>query len=225
MDDQEILRLVEENLPWAYSIAERYAESIRHVQVRDLRQEASVALSKAASTYDPAREIPFRAYARACITNRLDSLYWKGQQQAREVTTLDMPAFFDDVNDDTFKDQVPSQEVDVAREAHRNEVRSALARGMATLTPNQREILEARSRGESYQDIALRLGVRRQAVQQAAVRALAQMKVSVEASGVKTAYFMPKADAPAKKSSGCAALLLLVPVMLAIFWVAGAVLK
>jgi RNA polymerase sigma factor (sigma-70 family) len=229
MDDQAILRLIDENLVWAHSIAGGYAESIRHVDVKDIKQEAGVALCKAADTYDPSRKVPFRAYAHTCITNRLDSLYRAGQKQAHEQTTLDAPAFFDDVNDETHKDQIPSQGVDAAREAHRNEVRRALASGMARLTPHQREILEARSRGESYSIIAERLGSSPQAVQQSAARALTQMKASVEAGGIRSAMFMPEVDEserrPQKASSGCAAVLLIIPVSLAIAWIFIAALK
>jgi RNA polymerase sporulation-specific sigma factor len=225
VDDQEILRLIDENLLWAHSIAGEYAKNIRHVDAQDVRQEAGIALSRAADTYDPSRGVPFRAYAHACITNRLKSLYLAGKKQAREQTTLDAPAFFDDVHDDTDKDQIPSAEVDAAREAHRNEVRRALNQGKAKLTPMQREILEAFSRGESYQSIAHRLGSSRQAVQQSAARALAQMKTSVEAQGVSGPMFMPNVEAserpPQKSSSGCAALLVVIPVSAAIIWIAG----
>ena len=37
------------------------AASIRHVDVKDIKQEAGVALCRAADTYDPSRGIPFRA--------------------------------------------------------------------------------------------------------------------------------------------------------------------
>jgi RNA polymerase sporulation-specific sigma factor len=220
MDDQK--RLIDENLVWAHSIAGAYAASIRHVDVKDIKQEASIALCRAADTYDPSRNVPFRAYAHRCITNRLDSLYRAGQKQVHEETTLDTAFFLDDVNDETIKDQIPALEVDAAREAHRNEVRRALAEGMSRLTPNQRDILEARSRGESYQEIGDRLGVRKQAVKNAADRALAQMKNSVEAAGVRSAMFMPSVDSSDKanrKSTGCTAVLLLVPLTLAIVWV------
>jgi len=229
MNDQEILRLIDENLVWAHSIAGAYAESIRHVDVKDVKQEAGIALSRAADTYDPSRGIPFRAYAHRCITNRLDSLYRAGQKQAYEQTTLDAPAFSDDVNDETNKDQLPSPGVDAAREAHRNEVRRALAQGMAQLTPNQRKILEARSQGESYQELAVRLGTTKQAVHQSADRALAQMKASVEARGVSGPMFMPRGEKsegrPQKASSGCAAVLVIIPVSLAIAWILIATLK
>ena len=227
MDDQETLRLIDENLVWAHSIAGAYAESIRHVDVKDIKQEAGVALCRAADTYDPSRGIPFRAYAHACITNRLKSLYRAGQKQAHEQTTLDAPAFFDDVNDETHKDQIPSPGVDAAREAHRNEVRRALAQGMAQLTPNQRKILEARSQGESYQELAVRLGSSKQAVHQSADRALAQMKASVEARGVSGPMFMPEVGEPKpqKASSGCAAVLLVIPVTMAIAWILIVALK
>jgi len=219
MSDQEILRLIDENLVWAHSIAGAYAESIRHVDVKDVKQEAGIALSRAADAYDPSRGIPFRAYAHRCITNRLDSLYRAGQKQAHEQTTLDAPAFSDDVNDETNKDQLPSPGVDAAREAHRNEVRRALAEGMAQLTPNQRKILEARSQGESYQELAVRLGTTKQAVHQSADRALAQMKASVEARGVSGPMFMPRGEGSPKKSSGCATVLLIIPASVAIAWI------
>jgi RNA polymerase sigma factor (sigma-70 family) len=225
MDDPN--RMIDENLVWAHSIAGAYAASIRHVDVKDIKQEASVALCRAADTYDPSRNVPFRAYAHRCITNRLDSLYRAGQKQAQEETTLDTTFFLDDVNDETFKDQIPAVEVDAAREAHRNEVRRALAEGMNKLTPNQREILEARSRGESFREIADRLGVTKQAVKSTADRALAQMKSSVEAAGVRGAMFMPSIDSSDKattKPTGCTAVLLLVPVSAAIVWIIGEVL-
>jgi RNA polymerase sigma factor (sigma-70 family) len=227
MADEQTRRLITESLDWANSIAVAYAASIRHVDVKDIKQEASIALCRAADTYDPSRNVPFRAYAHRCITNRLDSLYRAGQKQAHEETTLDTAFFLDDVNDETFKDQIPAIEVDAAREAHRNEVRHALAEGMNRLTPNQRDILEARSRGESFREIADRLGVTKQAVKSAAERALAQMKSSVEAAGVRGAMFMPsvdKSDKATTKPTGCAAVLLVVPVCVAIIWILGEIL-
>jgi RNA polymerase sigma factor (sigma-70 family) len=223
------MNLSDTTLVWAHSIAGAYAESIRHVDVKDIKQEAGVALCKAADTFDPSRKVPFRAYAHTCITNRLDSLYRAGKKQGHEQTTLDAPAFFDDVNDETHKDQIPSPGVDAAREAHRNEVRRALASGMAQLTPHQREILEARSRGESYSTIAERLGSSPQSVQQSAARALTQMKASVEVSGIRGAMFMPEVGdserRPKKASSGCTAVLLIIPASLAITWFLIAALK
>jgi RNA polymerase sigma factor (sigma-70 family) len=225
MDDKETLRLIDENIAWAHAIAGAYGASIRHVELKDIKQEAGIALCRAADTYDPSRKVPFRAYAHTCITNRLDSLYRAGEKQAHEQTTLDAPAIHDEAIDETPKNQIPSPEVDAAREAHRNEVRRALAHGMAQLTPNQRKILEARSQGESYQNLAVRLGSSRQAVQQSADRALAQMKTSVEAKGISGPMFMPKVDKSPRKSSGCAAVLLIIPVGLVIAWILAATLR
>jgi RNA polymerase sigma factor (sigma-70 family) len=239
MDDKETLRLIDENIAWANAIAGAYAATIRHVDVKDIKQEAGVALCRAADTYDPCRKVPFRAYAHTCITNRLDSLYRAGQKQAHEQTTLDSPAFFDDVNDETLKDQIPSPDVDSAREAHRNEVRRALAAGMYRLTANQREILEARSRGESYREIADRLGITKQAVEAASSRALAQMRISVEAKGVRGAMFMPSVEGSSsdsrsnsgageskgQESTGCTGLLLCILVIVVITGVLIAILR
>jgi len=225
MDDQEILRLIDENLAWAHRIAGDYAKTTHHVDVQDIKQEAGIALCRAADTYNPSLNIPFQGYARRCIVNRLNSLYHAGQQQAHEQTTLDAPAYLDDVNDETEKDRIPSPEVDAAREAHRNEVRRALAQGMAELTPNQRKILEARSKGESYQELAVQLGTTKQAVHQSADRALAQMKASVEARGVSGPMFMPKVNDPPRKQSGCAALLLAIPISLTLAWILIAAFK
>jgi RNA polymerase sigma factor (sigma-70 family) len=221
MDEKEARRLFDESLAWAHSIAGDYAKhSIRHVEIKDVKQEAGIALWRAAETFDLSRDIPFRFYAKRCITNRLDSLYRAGQKQALEETSLDAAVFFDDVHDDTFKDQIPSPDVDAAREAHRAEVRRALAEGMGRLTPNQRDILEARSRGESYREIADRLGITKQAVEAASNRALDQMKSSVEAKGVHSAMFMPSVENESpKKSSGCAAVLLVVPACAATIWI------
>jgi hypothetical protein len=90
---------------------------------------------------------------------------------------------------------------------------------MAQLTPNQRKILEARSQGESYQELVVRLGTTKRAAHQSADRALAQMKASVEARGVSGPMFMPKVEESPKKSSGCAAVLLIIPVSVAIAWI------
>src|ERR1700683_2256473 len=94
-----------------------------------IKQEAGVASCRAADSYDSSRNVPFRAYAHKCITNRLDSLYRTGQRQAHEQVTLDAPVAFDDESSETQKEQTPSPGVDAAREAHRNEVRRALAQG------------------------------------------------------------------------------------------------
>ena len=194
MDNHEILRLIDDNLAWAHRIAGAYAQSIRQVPLQDIKQEAGIALCRAADTFDPSRNIPFLGYAHRCITNKLDSLYGKAQRQALEETILDRAAFPDDLDEETYKDRIPAPEVDAAREAHRNEVRRALAQGLATLSLRQQEILLAWTQGNSYQDIAVVMGSTRQAIQKSASRALVKLRNSVEAKGVSGAMFMPEID-------------------------------
>ena len=193
MDEDEAASLVEANLDWAHSIAAGYAATIRHVDIQDLKQEAALALTLAAQTFDPAYNVPFQAYARRCITNRLDSLYRAGQQRhAYDYIEADeAPA---DEQDDFLNAELPSPDVDPSVEAHRNEIRQALQTGASKLTPNQRDILTAFARGDSYQEIADRLGSSRQAVQQAASRALAQMRGSLEIRGHTGAMFAPRSE-------------------------------
>ena len=218
MDDEEVARLVEAHLDWAHSIAAGYAATIRHVDVQDLKQEAALALTLAAQTFDPTYNVPFQAYARRCITNRLDSLYRAGQQRhAYDYIGADeAPA---DEQDDFLNAELPSPDVDPSVEAHRNEIRQALQTGASKLTPNQRDILTSFARGDSYQEIADRLGSSRQAVQQAATRALAQMRGSLEIRGHTGPMYSPRHESdlhsphPASSSSGCVGCLLIVIAM------------
>ena len=202
MDEKDVISLVEANLSWAQSIAAGYASSIRHVEVNDIKQEAALALTLAAKTFDPSRSVPFQAYARRCITNRLDSLYRVGQKTiAHEQAMSDAAAPFDpqaEADSDSVNDEFPSHVADAATEAHCDEVRQALVAGAANLTPNQREILTAFASGASYQEIASGLGSSRQAVQQAANRAWAQMRAALEQKGHRNAAFMPKIDRPSR---------------------------
>jgi RNA polymerase sigma-B factor len=62
-------RIIEGQLPLAYRLARRYAG--RGEPIEDLRQIAAIALIKTVDRYDPARQIPFAAFATPTIVGEI----------------------------------------------------------------------------------------------------------------------------------------------------------
>jgi len=112
----------------------------------DLESAANEALTRAATTYDPARGVPFSAYARVAINHACSQAIREEYQRCRAFPTSkaeDIP-----LNGPT-RGKDPGEIVHSVREA------------LAALPPQQREILEARNAGMTWLEISVRQGIGR----------------------------------------------------------------
>jgi len=172
----------------AQSVADSF--SIPGWSKGECRNEALIALQKAAESYDP-QEGPFEPFAREVIKNSLINAYKKAKLDcSREVTTLDQAIGDSEetlFSKDTIEDMGPSP----ALEAERNDIRNALKEGFLQLTPIERSTLELFTSGKNYAEIARERGVSLQAVRQTIESGKSKLRPFLVARGIACARFLP----------------------------------
>lgn len=160
--------------------------------IDESEQEARIALWKAANFYEPAKG-EFVPFASTVIRNHLRNVYDKTKRRSVEVTALDVPAVNqEDTDGESLKEtSILSPDPSPLLEAERNDIRSALRDGIASLTPSQQEALQSYADGNNYADIAREKGVSKAAVRQMVQRATDQVRPEILCRGVSGISFMP----------------------------------
>ena len=182
--------LIESHLWLAEAIGKRYF-NIRAQTEGDILQEARLALTKAASKYNP--EIgPFKAYAATAIYFHLNDLYREELLRANLRIDPEAPLSSGSPESlETLLDQLPACEVGPVREAERNDIRRILARCRKQLSLPDRQILEMRMEGLTYKDIAHRINVSAPAAHKRVQKALESIKPGLLEHGINGPQFMP----------------------------------
>lgn len=141
-----------ENVGLAVSIANEY-RNIPGVEIGDVVGEAKTALMKAARGYDATRAEPFSAYAGAAIRNRLNDLFGReSKYQSQTETSLDEPAH--EGEGETRGQAIPGASGEsVTAPVDKQETHKALMDAINGLAERPREILMARLRGKTLEDI------------------------------------------------------------------------
>ncbi len=185
--------LIEHHLWLADAIGKRYF-NIRAQTQGDILQEARLALTKAARTYNP--EIgPFKAYAATVIYFHLNDLFKKELSKANLRIDPREPLSSDCTDSsETLLDQLPAREVGPVREAERNDIRGILAQCRERLSLPDRQILEMRMEGLTYDDIAHRTNVSAPAAHKRVQKALESMKTELRDHGINGPQFMPASE-------------------------------
>lgn len=184
-----------QNIGLAHIIARRFHATLSELDYEDVASEATRALVKAAETFD-LKKAKFTTYAATVIENRLCDVYDK-QQRYRKIfePALDSPrAEANDATYEPLQDLLPTPEVDPARQAHRNEMSRDITEMVKELEGKQKVVVEGIMNGESYQTIADRLGVSKQAVQQMAKRCFPSLKEKLETNFGSDVRFMPSTE-------------------------------
>ena len=111
------------------------------LDIRELRQSALIALYSAVCTYDPERGVTFGAFAKVCVSNRLNS-------ELRRIRP------FDEELNETIRALGTPEDDFIARETHLDR----LCRIDAALTDYEKKVFLLFVNGESYKSIAAKLG-------------------------------------------------------------------
>jgi RNA polymerase sigma factor (sigma-70 family) len=167
--------LVEQNLKFAYRIASRYF--LPGSEVEDVRQEAAIALIEAARKWNP--EVgPFRPFAFKVIRRRLYDCMTAEQCEKRKANheALQDFQFSKEHDGDWLIDSLPDRYIGPVERLEVREEVARLVRGIGRLSPLERASLLGITNGKSYASIADGLGVTEKSVDNAAMRAKANLR-------------------------------------------------
>ena len=179
--------LIEKHLFLAELIAFDYA-NIPGCQWDEACSEASLALMRAAESYDPDKG-DFTPLATRVIRNALNSLYAKHLKRAKIFPkSLDDPIHFPAIkktNQSHSTDGVSSIESgqDVRKEVRQRETSTVIEPLMSLLTPRERVIVTALKSGRSYSEIGRSLGITKQAAHKSAKAGLAKLRSGLDRLG------------------------------------------
>ena len=171
---------VKEGLPIADAITRKFS-NIPGIDLDDIRQEARVALISAAKSYDSTKGL-FKPYAGTVIRNRLRAAFNSAIARIRrEGLSADIPNEFGA----TIADNTAAQD-DTRSSTEIDETRRLLSDAISALPPRLQNILNARGQGESFETIAQREGVSKQAVAKLADNAMKFVRAKLKKAGVKS---------------------------------------
>jgi RNA polymerase sigma factor (sigma-70 family) len=143
--------LCERYLPLAYAIAGRYRD--KGIDIEDLRAAGLTGLVRASRKFDSERGVPFGGYAKPWIRGEITALFKHlSRNPAASADALDVAA---DVPD---------------------ECRPALGLDLTSLTNKEREVIQARSRGETLRDVGNKLRLSGERIRQIECRATEKLR-------------------------------------------------
>lgn len=172
-------QMVADNLGLAYMVANKAAA--RGWDREEATQEASIGLTKAVRSFDPARGVKFSTYAVPVIQNHMTTIGRKQvRAQARNGGSLDEQISNDDETT-TRKDMLAG---DIATQQPDQEGLATFRRLAATLPANVRQIMEEYGSGQTYEAIAQKRQVSRQAIQQAIQKGTRRLVERLKEAGI-----------------------------------------
>ncbi|MEP6667847.1 MAG: sigma-70 family RNA polymerase sigma factor, partial [Chthoniobacter sp.] len=174
------------NVGLALHIANEY-RNIPGVEFGDVAGEAKHALIDAARGYPADASVSFADYAGRAIRNRLNDLYGKeSRYAAHNETTLDEPKEGEDGHE-TAATRIPGADAaSVTRPIDRTETNKALMDAVQSLAPRPREVLMARLRGKSLEEIGRDYlgGVSKEAARKTVNAIMARVKANLADMGL-----------------------------------------
>jgi RNA polymerase sigma factor (sigma-70 family) len=182
MDHQD--RLINSHIGLAHSIAyDCFLGRKSTISLDEIKSESFLGLLKALENFDPQRGVSFGAFAKVVIQNHLRDFFRSEQSRNNLMTPTENPHSEESFEDEFYLSSVPLDQIDPSRESYRNEVRQTLKQELSKLGPNQRKVLELVAEGYSYSEIAEKLLISKQAAQQAAKRAMQNIKENINDKG------------------------------------------
>jgi RNA polymerase sigma factor (sigma-70 family) len=164
--------LAETHAGLAYFLAGKFARNYGRDEREETRCEALLALSYAASRYDPARGVPFENYAALVIKHALAD-HARRNQKRRALFAA--PAQDDD------PEPADHRHAQAGDDADRVELAELIRR---TLPPRLAEVLFAVAEGVTLEEIGRRFGVTRERVRQLKEKAAERIRASLAARGL-----------------------------------------
>jgi RNA polymerase sigma factor (sigma-70 family) len=158
LSDDEIKKLVIDNIKLAYFFAHKY-KNIPNADQEDIESQAMAGLVKAANTYKPEKG-KFSHWASSIIRNYMNhAFHVEGDKAAHEETTLDAPASSEDDTESRIDkigaDDATSADQDLSKADAIGLVRAAIEE----LDPIEKAIIQRKMAGESYRDMQSAFGV------------------------------------------------------------------
>ncbi len=158
---QEILELLE---PMILQKAKRFV--LFGSEREDLLQEARLAVTKAFTTFDPAKNDNFLAFAHMCISNALKNALRHDRRQKEQPLNFALP-----LTDDLGLVH-ESAEKTVLKRAEFEDVNKKIGHSLSAV---EKKVLLLFAGGYSYKEIAQKTGLKPKAVDNALARARAKL--------------------------------------------------
>ena len=163
--------------PLAFSIAGRYRN--KGVALDELRSAALLGLVKATKRFDPDRGIPFGGYAQHWVRGEILTLFKPNRDALSLGRTLSLNAPVRSKIGHECEDG-PREFMDLVAD----DLAPAISPDLNRLSERERDVIEARLRGETLAEIGKDLGVSAERVRQLEARALPKIKGMAAAEAI-----------------------------------------
>ena len=160
-DDKAMAQLVAVIMPAAGAKASALNSGYSRISDEDLVQEGMIGFLEAVKKYDPAREVPFRAYASICIESRILSALRFNSNSGNAALS----------NAVSIDEKVEITSEDPAAIAESGEEMARINQLAATLlSPLEQKVFALRLADKSYSDSAIFMATKPKAVNNTGVR-------------------------------------------------------
>jgi RNA polymerase sporulation-specific sigma factor len=186
--EQDVERMVEENTGLVAALVGRTLRLFPRLPAvydrEDLYNIGLTGLWRAAQTYDPSRGVAFSTYAYRCIEYAIAGALKRESDRHLDCISLNVLIGADE--DSSLEEMVADPGVDLAAIALNRCERDLLERAMELLPAQQANVLRSiYFEGESVPNVAERMGISQQAVQNLHTRALKAMKMCLRRLGMR----------------------------------------
>ena len=143
----------------------RFSADLCETDAAEVRQEARIALFRAAQSYRPSADVTFGLYARVCVRNALISRYRK-----KKAVLCSLEDSIDGLLDACGEE--PYEALSAAES-----LEEAYKRVASVLSPYERQVFDLYVEGERAASIGIRLGKTEKSVYNAISRTLSKLRV------------------------------------------------
>jgi RNA polymerase sigma factor (sigma-70 family) len=176
----------------AYWIAHRFAEKNVELDVEDLKQEAVIALLKAAREYSPEHG-KFESYASQAIRNHLGKIAWyagsyvyQGKRSPHYMPKVELDAPMgsgeDDDEDETLYAKLPSDQESPADYVDRQQRYAWAKSELEKLSPREQQLLTAWANGKTYDELGRMIGLTKMGAYRIVQNALEKLRATLRES-------------------------------------------
>lgn len=178
--------LFREGEPLAMRAASHFMRSLPGMTPAEVKQEARLALLKAAQSFNPEMGA-FEPFARRVVYNALKDAYRSEMRRAghNDLSLQHRALLFDGERGASLLDSITSRVPSPAETAERTELREVMGDILAKLPEKPRVLASALMEGKNYTEIANELGVSRQTIQARAGNLAKLIRRQLAARGAK----------------------------------------
>lgn len=166
-DEEAMAILIFEIIPKVEAKASRFA--IPRSSNEDIVQEGLLGFIDAVKKFDPSKGVPFKAFAEFCVHNRMVSAVKFNNNRKNSVLSKAVP--FDADSEDAFSLSDPA---DIISDKFETEYLASFLN--SELSDFEKEVINLRLQGKSYEQISLELCRSKKAVDNAIQRVRAKLR-------------------------------------------------